>query len=248
MRTVPAIPLVLLLLGAAPLGAQFPPTRTRNLQVLPKDIPIRALIDTMRGFTRALGVRCTYCHVGEEGQPLDSFDFAADTKEAKLKARVMLGMVEHINGEHLDELPSRREPRIAVTCATCHRGVAQPRPLQQLLLTAYDSGGVDSTLGGYQALRARYYGRAAYDFGEVTLVDVAQSLRDRGRLADAVRLYVLNTEVNPTSGFAFRQAAEGHAASGDTASAIASLEKALAINDKDRQAREALEKLRAAKP
>lgn len=30
----------------------------------------------MRNITGALGVRCQFCHVGEEGMPLERFDFA----------------------------------------------------------------------------------------------------------------------------------------------------------------------------
>lgn len=223
--------------------AQFPPERVKNLKVLPADIPIRALIDTMAGFTRALGVRCQYCHIGREGDALATFDFATDDKPEKAEARVMLQMVMAINADHLSRLPSRREPRITVTCATCHHGIAQPRPLQQVLLMAYDAAGADSLEAAYRALRQRYYGSAAYDFGEVPLVDVGNALRVRGNLADAVRMYVLNTQVAPTSGFAFRSAAGGQLAAGDTAAAVASLGKALGINANDQQARQALERL-----
>src|SRR5690242_15627824 len=80
--------------------AQFPPQKLQNLKVFPKDIPVRALLDTMGSFTRALGVRCTYCHVGEEGQPLSTFDFASDDKPTKNKAREMLRMVGAINGDY----------------------------------------------------------------------------------------------------------------------------------------------------
>ncbi|MEX2283629.1 MAG: c-type cytochrome [Gemmatimonadota bacterium] len=228
-------------------SAQWPPERTRNLKVIPSDIPIRALIDTMAAFTRALGVRCTYCHVGREQDPIESYDFAADDKAPKVKARAMLRMVQAINNEHLTTLADRRDPRMVVTCATCHHGVAEPRPLQQLLLTAYDAAGADSAEAAYRSLRTRYYGRAAYDFGEVPLADMGTALRRRGRLADAVRFYVLNTEFVPASGFAHRQAAEGHLAVADTASAIASLQRALAINPNDPQAKPRLEGLRPKK-
>ncbi|HVT39405.1 MAG TPA: c-type cytochrome [Gemmatimonadaceae bacterium] len=227
--------------------AQFPPERTKNLKVLPMDIPIRALVDTMAGFTRALGVRCTYCHVGREGEPLATYDFAADEKTEKAKAREMLRMVTAINSDHLAKLASRRAPRITVTCATCHHGVSQPRPLQQVLMIAYDAGGTDSAVAAYRVLRARYYGSAAYDFGEVPLVDVANRLREQNHLADALRLYLLNTELSPNSGFAFRMAADGQLAAGDTAAAVASLRRAVAINANDRQATQALEQL-AKKP
>src|SRR6188508_365688 len=116
-------------LAVAPqVQAQFPPEKLKNLKVFPKDIPVRALIDTMAGFTRALGVRCTFCHVGEEGKPLSTYDFKSDEKHTKEAARVMLGMVAAINGAQLGKLEHRHEPRITVTCATCHRGVSEPRP------------------------------------------------------------------------------------------------------------------------
>src|SRR5689334_16213122 len=101
-------------------SAQFPPEKTKNLKVLPKDMPVRAVLDTMRTFAGALGVRCTFCHVGNEGEPLSSFDFASDKKPEKEKARVMLRMVAAINGEHLPKLKDREQPPVAVSCATCH--------------------------------------------------------------------------------------------------------------------------------
>lgn len=235
-------------LTAPAARAQFPPTELTNLKVFPADVPVRELLDSMGGFTRALGVRCSYCHVGQQGQPLSSYDFASDEKPAKAKARVMMRMVAAINGEHLPRLAARRDPPIAVSCATCHRGVAEPRPLQQLVLAAYERGGVDSAEAAYRALRERYYGRAAYDFGEVALADVGAVLRDRSRFADAVRIALLNTGFSPNSGFAHREAAEAQLAAGDTASAVKALERALEINADDGQARRALDAIRPTKP
>lgn len=229
---------------AAPAAAQFPPDRLKNLDVLARDIPVRALIDTMAGFTRALGVRCTFCHVGREGEPLESYDFAADDKQEKAKARAMLRMVKAINEEYLTKVAGRHEPPIVVSCATCHRGITEPRSLQQVLLRAYDAGGADSMEATYRSLRQRYYGRAAYDFGEVPLADVASALRSRGRLAEALRFYLLNIAFSPTSGFALRQAADAQLAAGDTSSAMRSLERALVLNANDQQAKGALDRLR----
>ena len=223
---------------------KFPPDTLRNLKVLPRNIPVRTLLDTMRAFTGALGVRCTYCHVGNEGEPLTSFDFASDKKPEKDKARVMLRMVAAINGEHLPKLPSREQPSVVVTCSTCHRGLAVPRPLQQVVLNAYDSSGADSAIATYRALRQRYYGRAAYDFGENSLAQVGQALRARQKFADAVRFYTLNTEFSPTSAFAFRNVAEGQLAAGDTAAAIASYQHALMLDPKDQQVQRSLDALR----
>lgn len=242
MRVIAALALSLAL--ASPAEAQFPPEKLENLKVFPQDIPVRALIDTMRGFTRALGVRCQFCHVGQEGQPLSTFDFVSDEKHTKQAAREMLGMVAAINGAHLGKLEHRHEPRVVVTCATCHRGVSEPRPIQQVLLIAYDSGGADAAERKYHQLRERYYGSAAYDFGEVPLADVGEALGRRNRMADAIRFYVLNTEFSPNSAFAHRMAGGAYLSSGDTVKAITSLERAIAIAPNDQQTQRTLEALR----
>jgi tetratricopeptide (TPR) repeat protein len=231
-------------LVASTAGAQYPPKALTNLKVLPPDMSVDSLLEVMAGFTRALGVRCTYCHAGRDVQPLDSIDFASDARLAKEKARVMLRMVQAINGDHLTRLATRRTPTASVGCFTCHHGVAVPRTLQQILLGAYAAGGIDSAMASYRTLRTRYYGSAAYDFGEVALVDVANSVRRSGALADALRLYQLNVEMVPTSTFALRSLAGGSLAMGDTTAAIASYERALAINPNDTQSSAALTRLR----
>src|SRR5438045_9062598 len=152
MRRLVTPLLIISALAAQTAHAQFPPTKLQNLKVFPADIPVRSLIDTMASFTRALGVRCTYCHVGEEGQPLSSYDFPSDQKPEKGKAREMLRMVGAINGEYLTKLAARRTPPINVAFATCHRGVTEPRPLQQVVLNAYDAAGADSPQAHHRGL------------------------------------------------------------------------------------------------
>lgn len=203
---VPRIALLALVLFAiaAPVSAQWPPKQFKNLKVLPSDIPPEQLVDIMRGYTRALGVRCTACHVGEEGKPLTTFDFASDEKENKRKAREMIKMTNDLNQKYLAALEKRNDPPVYVGCVTCHRGVREPRQLDDVLETTYDRSGLDSTIIRYSALRERYYGRAAYDFGEVPLSDVAAHVEHGPRPADAVRLHALNVEMNPKSGFAKR--------------------------------------------
>jgi tetratricopeptide (TPR) repeat protein len=238
---------LLLLLGATTLPAQQPAQgaqdqRARNLKVLPADLPIAAVRDTMRAYARALGVRCTHCHVaGENGQQTN---YVSDEKPEKEIARRMMRMARAINRQYLDSLQWRAEPAIEVTCETCHRGLAEPRPLRQVLLGAYEEGGVDRVQARYDSLRARYYGQAAYDFGDMTLGDVAQALRARDRSADAMKLYLLNVKMSPASANAHRMLAEAQLAGGDTAGAVASLEKTLGLAPTDAQARRQLDALR----
>ncbi len=65
----------------------------------------------MKGFTRALGVRCSHCHVG--GNPLSTYDFASDENPNKGRAREMLRMLNSIN-EHL-----QKSSRAATNGSTC---------------------------------------------------------------------------------------------------------------------------------
>jgi hypothetical protein len=94
------------------------------LKVFPKDISRADLLFNMKFFSQSLGVRCTYCHVGEEGKPLSTFDFASDAKDKKLRARKMLAMAHRINSENFDDA---EDPGVLkVTCFTCHRGSTKP--------------------------------------------------------------------------------------------------------------------------
>jgi hypothetical protein len=193
------------LLSVSTAEAQLPDESFTNLRVLPKDISRDELTALMGSFTRALGVRCTYCHVGVQGEPLSTYKFALDDKPTKRTARMMLEMVRDINGRHLAALDTRREPTVKVECATCHRGTTEPRMLQDVLRAEYRQGGVSGLIATYSALRERYYGSFTYDFGEVPLADVAGEIWNSGKPDDAIQLHALNVEMNPKSAFAQRQ-------------------------------------------
>jgi len=116
--------------AAAQTGQPAPPAQPpfavppfKNLQVFPKDISRADLLANMKLFAQSLGVRCTYCHVGEEGKPLSTFDFASDAKEKKKIARDMLRMAHRLN----TDLPGiTGDPSARITCFTCHRGSTKP--------------------------------------------------------------------------------------------------------------------------
>ncbi len=109
-------------------------------------------------------------------------------------ARVMLRMVQAINGSHLKELENLGVPgrqRIPVTCTTCHRGVAQPLPLDVLLEQVVDSLGAEAALLRYAQLRGEYYGSSAYDFSRGTLTALAERLIRRQKFGQAVKIMEL---------------------------------------------------------
>lgn len=84
----------------------------KNIQVL-KGLPAAQLLPVMHQLRAALGVRCDYCHIAENGK------YWLDDKPAKQTARRMLRMVAEINQNHFGGQP-------VVTCNTCHRGSTAP--------------------------------------------------------------------------------------------------------------------------
>lgn len=182
----------------AQTSAKFPPDSLVNTHVIAHSTPVINVIGTMRNFTSYLGVRCQFCHVGEEGQPLTQFNFVSDDKRTKVVAREMMLMVQEIN-RRLDSLPGRASGGLQVTCNTCHRGTNRPVPLSTLIIEAATAGGADSALKSYHALRERYYGRDAYDFGEGSLNTAAFRLGVAKKYDEAFAMLQLNEDLYPNS-------------------------------------------------
>ena len=238
MRHVVSLAVMSLVFGSAlPAQGKFPPDSFTNLKVLPKTIGKEELLGTMRSFALGLGVRCTYCHVGREGAPLDSVKFASDDKRTKRAARVMMDMVKHINEEHLADVPERPEPHVVVRCETCHRGVARPRLLTDELALYLADSGLTAMARRYRDLRTRYDGSSAYDFRELPLVDLARSEARAGRTENAIGLLQLSAEFFPNSGLTPAARGDVYLERGDTTLALASYREALTKDSTMGQAR-----------
>ena len=191
---------VVLLAGSASAQApgKFPPDSLINTKVIPHATPVTEVLGIMRNFTSDLGVRCNFCHVGKEGAPIASYDFASDDKRPKQVARQMMLMLAEVN-RRVDTLPGRKSPGLMATCATCHRGVSRPVPLYTLVGDLASASGADSAIRTYHALRDRYYGRDSYDFGEPSLNTAAFRLARAGKFDEALALLKLNEEYFPKS-------------------------------------------------
>src|SRR4051812_44550445 len=118
--------------AGAQAPGKFPPDSLVNVRVIPKATPVIQVVGTMRNFAGNLGVRCQFCHVGEEGMPLERFDFASDQKRTKLIAREMMRMGGGVT-RRLVSLPGRASPPVRVPCAPCKRGGGPPMPLPQVI-------------------------------------------------------------------------------------------------------------------
>lgn len=196
------------------------------------------VIGMMRSFAAQLGVRCQFCHLGEEGMPLEQFDFARDEKRTKLVAREMMRMVQEVN-RRVDSLPGRPAgvAALPVTCGTCHRGVSRPVPLQLLLVDAAQAGGTDSAVRVYRALRERYYGRDAYDFGEPSLNIAAFRLGRAQRFDEAFALLTLNEQLFPGSSGMYVFRGNIQLMRGDTSAAAAAFREAIRRDTSNSEAR-----------
>jgi len=122
---------------AEPAGDDWMPTEVKNLTVLPKDMPPAEVMRIMRAWNEALKVDCVFCHVGQVGKPLSTFDFAADSKSRKETSRVMLRSVMDTN-EKFKAINADDPPM--VMCSTCHKRSrhvdadlppAEPKPAAQ---------------------------------------------------------------------------------------------------------------------
>lgn len=229
----------------APAAAQFPEKFT-NLQVLPKDISRKDLQSTMRGFAFALNVRCNHCHVEKPDGKKFEMDFAADDKEQKKTARIMLQMVATINRDYISKVT--RTPPIQVQCVTCHHGLTEPRTLNSVLAEAIEQKGIDSAVTLYHDLRDKYYGSGQYDFGETSLNQLTESLLAQKKDKEAMAIMELNFASNhPDSVWSYHMLAQVHEANGLNEKAIADYRKVLELHPDDDWAKEQIRSLSIAK-
>src|SRR5688500_18788020 len=222
-------------LASQPPG-KWPPDSLVNVQVIPRTTPVTEVVGAMRNIAFGLGVRCQFCHVGEEGMPLERFDFAIDEKRTKLVARQMMRMVQEIN-RRLDTIPGRTSAGLQVSCVTCHRGVSRPLPLATLLVDAAMAAGSDSAIRAYRNLRERHYGRDAYDFGETSLNTAAFRLGRAGKYDDAFALLKLNEEMFPNSSGMYVFRGNINFMKGDTTAAVAAFREAVRRDPSNGEAR-----------
>jgi tetratricopeptide (TPR) repeat protein len=242
-RILSALSLAILLVVPARSQDQWSwPEKPSNLQVLPKDWPGSKLQPVMIGFTRALGVRCSFCHKGEEGQPLSTYDFASDQNPNKDRAREMLRMLADINAD-LKKIQPSGDQRVNMWCGTCHRGRPRPMTLEEELGEQYRSKGLQPAIDDYGDLKKKYYGRGSYDFGEMSLNAFGYDVLEKDA-AGAIQVFKLNAEEFPQSANVWDSLAEAQVKAGDLKKAEENYEKSLKLDPTNEHAKEQLAKIR----
>jgi len=222
----------------APVAGEF-----ENLQFFTKDITRPELIQHMRSFSFALGVRCQYCHTGGDGISFDGVVFPSDEKPAKRKARAMLQMVADLNSRTLTALPERREPRVEVGCVTCHRSLPIPMTLAIHLKEIVASDGAAAAVARYRELRETSTLSGQYDFGEWSMNELARALGEAGDTASAIAILEMNAEFYPRSSAIDIGLAELHATRGERDRAVARFRLALEKDPENQRAKTRLAEL-----
>jgi tetratricopeptide (TPR) repeat protein len=211
-----------------PLGFLFVAiASTSAAQAPPADLSA-----TMQTIAAALGVGCGHCHAAERG--------SGQPEPKKDIARAMMAMTRDINSKIQAASPGAT----TVECVTCHRGVAIPRQLSAIVSQTMKDKGVDAAMAQYRELRKQYYGGQAYDFGEGTLLAIAQRISN-SKPDDAIALLQLNLEFNPRSAGTYAAIAFAYTRKLDDDSAIVNLEKALEIEPENGIVRGQLEQLKS---
>jgi tetratricopeptide (TPR) repeat protein len=210
---------LILLAGVSCLTAQ-----TRQVDVMP----------LMQEIVTGLGVQCDYCHSARgSGQPEPKKDIA----------RQMIAMTRDLNTRVQTATGKTAAEATQVRCITCHHGVPIPKQLSEIVLQTLREKGVAAAAAQYRDLHEHFYGRAAYDFGEDTLIGVAQPLAS-GKPDDAIALLKLNLEFFPQSAKTYAAIAFAYTRKLDDPTAITYYEKAVELDPNNGVIRGQLEQLK----
>jgi tetratricopeptide (TPR) repeat protein len=209
----------------------------------------------MQNIALALGVQCGYCHMpaaspeagrgrGGRGVAAVAFDFVSDEKPQKKIARQMMVMVRDVNQTIEAAVANTASVSTRVACVTCHRGVAVPRPLDEILDQITKEKGALAAVAQFKELRRQYFGAQAYDFSEASVIAYAQRAAEAGRADEAIMWLELNLDYFPLSAPTYAGLAQALQRKNDRNAAIKSLERAVELDPQNVQFRRQLDQLK----
>jgi hypothetical protein len=121
--------------------------------------------------------------------------------------------------------------------------LASRKPVGDVMFKTIQEQNVEAAIKQYYALKTSQ--PSVYDFGEGALSDLAEHLEEREQFKEALRIFQLNVEANPTS-YTYDSLGEACMSAGDKDCAMKSFKKALEFSPNDTSATEGLRKLKAA--
>ena len=144
--------------------------------------PLANIMPMMQEIVQGLGVQCEYCHSAPRG--------SGQPEPKKDIARQMIAMTRDLNTRIQTATGKTAAETTQVRCVTCHRGVPIPKQLSEIVMQTLREKGAAAAAAQYRDLHEHFYGRAAYDFGEDTLVECratagSRSAGRRDRAAEA---------------------------------------------------------------
>jgi hypothetical protein len=234
-------PLLFGTMAALFLAASFGATNAQagdkleNIKVLPKNIKKQELDKVMDEWSRALGVKCSYCHEKKTSGGKTTMDWASDAKEEKKTTRRMFKMLQEINAGPMPKAAG--EKHASISCISCHRGLAHPATLDQVMVYTAKRKGAGAAVQKYKDLKGKYYGSGSYDFTAESLGPAIRALaEDPKGLDSALALAKLDVENFPKNADAHVTLAQILMMKGDKAGANKSVDDALGLDPKNRHA------------
>jgi tetratricopeptide (TPR) repeat protein len=217
------------------LMAVFVLTGCLAAQPPPQNIMPQNIMPLMQEIVQGLGVQCEYCHSAPRG--------SGQPEPKKDIARQMIAMTRDLNTRIETATGKPAAEAVQVKCITCHHGVPIPRQLSEIVTQTLREKGVAAAAAQYRDLHQHFYGRAAYDFGEDTLIGVAQPLAS-GKPDDAIALLKLNLEFYPQSAKTYGAIGFAYTRKLDDPTALTYYEKAVELDPNNGVIRGQLEQLK----
>ncbi|HXP84826.1 MAG TPA: photosynthetic reaction center cytochrome c subunit family protein [Bryobacteraceae bacterium] len=193
-------------------------------------------LPNMQEIAQSLGVECQYCHSAERGSGLP--------EPRKDIARAMIAMTRDLNARVQAATGKAAADATEVKCITCHRGVPIPKQLNEIITRTLAKDGAEAAVSQYRELRSHYFGHQTYDFGEDTLIGIADRFSN-ARPDDSIALMKLNLEFYPQSVQSMRAMAFAYTRKFDDRTAITILEDALKIEPENGIVQGQLEQLKS---
>ena len=197
----------------------------KNVKTLKKISANRFLMIMDIGYSRALGVDCSHCHVPGKWESYE--------KPEKGIAVEMANMSRGLNNDTLKSIKNLKNPRPLATCTVCHRREIIPatnlprkrnNSTDERAPNGWELASITTQFGWKPALAILQSAKRDYPkapiFRERNLTRVGYNVLKRGRATKAVELFKVLVNSYPKSANAYGSLSDGLIAAGNKPEAI----------------------------